>query len=178
MAISPETKVFAPLSGTVVQRKIGPGQYIAAGSGDPVLMIGDLSSVWLAAYVRESDADKVKVGQPVKFSVLAQPGRVFEAQIKYVDASIDPTSRRRMVRAEIPNTDGLLTPEMFATAKIDIGEDVSTPAVPTVKYDDKGKPRMCGRSMQIALSSCCRSASAPATIVRSRCSLGCDLVRK
>ena len=130
MAISPETKVFAPLSGTVVQRKIGPGQYIAAGSGDPVLMIGDLSSVWLAAYVRESDADKVKVGQPVKFSVLAQPGRVFEAQIKYVDASIDPTSRRRMVRAEIPNTDGLLTPEMFATVKIDIGEDVSTPAVP------------------------------------------------
>ena len=75
-------------------------------------------------------ADKVKVGQPVKFSVLAQPGRVFEAQIKYVDASIDPTSRRRMVRAEIPNTDGLLTPEMFATVKIDIGEDVSTPAVP------------------------------------------------
>lgn len=93
-------------------------------------MIGDLSSVWLAAYVRESDADKVKVGQPVKFSVLAQPGRMFEAQIKYVDASIDPTSRRRMVRAEIPNTDGLLTPEMFATVKIDIGEDVSTPAVP------------------------------------------------
>jgi membrane fusion protein, heavy metal efflux system len=65
MAISPETKVFAPLSGTVVQRKIGPGQYIAAGSGDPVLMIGDLSTVWLAAYVRESDADKVKVGQPL-----------------------------------------------------------------------------------------------------------------
>jgi cobalt-zinc-cadmium efflux system membrane fusion protein len=130
MAISPETKVFAPLSGTVVQRKIGPGQYIAAGSGDPVLMIGDLSTVWLAAYVRESDADKVKVGQPVKFSVLAQPGRAYEAQIKYVDASIDPTSRRRMVRAEIPNTDGLLTPEMFATVKIVIGEDVSTSAVP------------------------------------------------
>jgi membrane fusion protein, heavy metal efflux system len=130
MAISPETKVFAPLSGTVVQRKIGPGQYIAAGSGDPVLMIGDLSTVWLAAYVRESDADKVKVGQPVKFTVLAQPGRVFEAQIKYVDASIDPTSRRRMVRAEIPNTDGLLTPEMFATVKIVVGEDASTPGIP------------------------------------------------
>ena len=130
MAISPETKVFAPLSGTVVQRKIGPGQYIAAGSGDPVLMIGDLSTVWLAAYVRESDADKVKVGQPVKFTVLAQPGRVYEAQIKYVDASIDPASRRRMVRAEISNTDGLLSPEMFATVKIVVGEDASTPAVP------------------------------------------------
>lgn len=130
MAISPETKVFAPLSGTVVQRKIGPGQYIAAGSGDPVLMIGDLSTVWLAAFVRESDADKVKVGQPVKFSVLAQPERVFEARVKYVDAAIDPASRRRMVRAEIPNPEGLFSPEMFATARIVVGEDAGTPAVP------------------------------------------------
>lgn len=130
MAISPETKVFAPLSGTVVQRKIGPGQYIAAGSGDPVLMIGDLSTVWLAAFVRESDADKVKVGQSVKFSVLAQPERVFEARVKYVDAAIDPASRRRMVRAEIPNPDGLFSPEMFATARIVVGEDAGTPAVP------------------------------------------------
>lgn len=131
MVISPETTVFAPLSGTVVQRKIGPGQYLAAGASDPVLMIGDLSTVWLAGFVRESDADKVKVGQRVKFSVLAQSGKTFEAQIKYVDASIDPSSRRRMVRAEIPNTDGLLSPEMFATVRIIIGEDEPTPAVPT-----------------------------------------------
>lgn len=130
MKISPETTVFAPLAGTVVQRKIGPGQYIAAGSGDPVLMIGDLSTVWLAAYVRESDADKVKIGQPVTFSVMAQPGRTFTSKLSYIDATIDPASRRRLVRAVVPNPDGRLSPEMFAIVHIAVGEDNSNVAVP------------------------------------------------
>ena len=130
MKISPETTVFAPLAGTVVQRKIGPGQYIAAGSGDPALMIGDLSTVWLAAYVRESDADKVKIGQPVTFSVMAQPGRTYTSKLSYIDATIDPVTRRRLVRAVVPNPDGRLSPEMFAIVHIAVGDENSTVAVP------------------------------------------------
>lgn len=122
-AITPETTVFSPLAGTVVQRKIGPGQYVSAGASDPVYVIGDLSTVWLVAYVRESDAMKIKLGQDVKFAVLAQPGKTFRAKIDYVATAIDPASRRRMVRAVIPNPDDLLTPEMFATVTIVVGED-------------------------------------------------------
>jgi len=122
-AITAETKVFSPLSGTVVQRKVGPGQYVSAGASDPVYVIGDLSTVWLVAYVRESDAMKIKLGQDVKFTVLAQPGKTFRAKIDYVATSIDPVSRRRMVRAAVPNTDNLLAPEMFATVTLVVGED-------------------------------------------------------
>jgi cobalt-zinc-cadmium efflux system membrane fusion protein len=122
-AITPETTVFSPLSGTVVQRKVGPGQYVSAGATDPVYVIGDLSTVWLVAYVRETDAMKIKRGQDIKFTVLAQPGKTFRAKIDYVAAAIDPVSRRRMVRAAIPNTDNLLAPEMFATVTIVVGED-------------------------------------------------------
>ncbi len=116
--ISPDSTVFAPLSGTIVQRKVGPGQYIGAGSSDPVFVIGDLSTVWLEAFVRESDAAKVKVGQSMKFSVLAYPDRTFDAKINYVATAIDPTSRRRIVRATIDNAEGLLNPEMFANVGI------------------------------------------------------------
>src|SRR5437016_6332628 len=42
--INPEITIFAPLAGTVVQRKIGPGQYVNAGASDPVYVIGDLST--------------------------------------------------------------------------------------------------------------------------------------
>ncbi|MEP6840976.1 MAG: efflux RND transporter periplasmic adaptor subunit, partial [Bradyrhizobium sp.] len=38
--INPETTIFAPLGGTVVQRKIGPGQYVNSGASDPVYVIG------------------------------------------------------------------------------------------------------------------------------------------
>ncbi len=73
--INPETTIFAPISGTVVQRKVGPGQYVNAGASDPVFVIGDLSTVWLIAFVRETDASAVSVGQEISFNVLALPGR-------------------------------------------------------------------------------------------------------
>src|ERR1700674_2345588 len=34
-AIDPATPIYAPIAGTIVQRKVGPGQYIGAGSRDP-----------------------------------------------------------------------------------------------------------------------------------------------
>src|SRR3982074_1206652 len=52
--INPETTILAPIAGTVVQRKIGPGQYVNAGASDPVFVIGDLSTVWLTAFAREA----------------------------------------------------------------------------------------------------------------------------
>src|SRR5215510_15015710 len=71
--ISPETPIFAPIGGTIVQRKIGPGQYVSNSNTDPVFVIGDLATVWLTAFVRETDAARVATGQDVQFTVLAFP---------------------------------------------------------------------------------------------------------
>ncbi|HEX9559172.1 MAG TPA: efflux RND transporter periplasmic adaptor subunit, partial [Reyranella sp.] len=54
--IGAETIVAAPIGGTIIQRKVGLGQYINAGANDPVITVGNLSTVWLIANVRESDA--------------------------------------------------------------------------------------------------------------------------
>jgi membrane fusion protein, heavy metal efflux system len=116
--IDPNTTVFSPITGTVVQRKVGPGQYVNSGASDPVFVIGDLSTVWLVAFVRETDAAAVTVGQEMTFSVLALPGRDITAHIDYVSAAIDPATRRLLVRATIDNKDGLLKPEMFANVTI------------------------------------------------------------
>src|SRR5450755_965780 len=99
--INPETTIFAPIAGTVVQRKIGPGQYVNAGASDPVFVIGDLSTVWLTAFVRETEASAVTAGQEMTFSLLALPGHTFTARINYVAAAIDPATRRLMVRATV-----------------------------------------------------------------------------
>ncbi|ERF80593.1 efflux RND transporter periplasmic adaptor subunit [Bradyrhizobium viridifuturi] len=116
--LNPETTVFAPIGGTVVQRKAGPGQYVSTGASDPVYVIGDLSTVWLIAFVRESDADNVAVGQDLSFSVMALPGKVLNARVNYVAAAIDATSRRLLARATIDNTDKRLKPEMFANVTL------------------------------------------------------------
>src|SRR3954463_1105331 len=128
--INPETTIFSPIAGTVVQRKIGPGQYINASASDPVFVIGDLSSVWLTAFVRETDAALVSVGQQITFNVLALPGVPFTARINYVAAAIDPATRRLLVRATIDNNDRRLKPEMFANVTIYSASDHPAVAVP------------------------------------------------
>src|ERR1700710_37264 len=79
--INPEATGFSPIAGTVVQRKAGPGQYVSTGASDPVYVIGDLSTVWLTAFVRETDAANVSVGQEISFNVLALPGKPQTARI-------------------------------------------------------------------------------------------------
>jgi membrane fusion protein, heavy metal efflux system len=128
--INPEITISAPIAGTVVQRKIGPGQYVGAGSSDPVYVIGDLSTVWLTAFVRESDAAAVSIGQEIAFTVLALPGRPLFARINYVATAIDPATRRLLVRATIDNKEGLLKPEMFANVTIYSPSDHAAVGVP------------------------------------------------
>jgi len=128
--INPETTIFAPIAGTVVQRKIGPGQYVNAGASDPVYVIGDLSTVWMTAFVRETDAASVSVGQEVTFNVLALPGRPLSARLNYVATAIDPATRRLLVRATIDNKDGMLKPEMFANVTLYSAGDHPAVGVP------------------------------------------------
>jgi cobalt-zinc-cadmium efflux system membrane fusion protein len=128
--ISADTPIYSPIGGTVVQRKVGPGQFIGSGASDPVFVIGDLSTVWLLAFVRETEASGVAVGQEISFSLLAMPGSQFKARIDYVAAAIDPTTRRLLVRATIDNKDGLFKPEMFANVTIYSGGDRPSVGVP------------------------------------------------
>jgi membrane fusion protein, heavy metal efflux system len=128
--IDPATLITAPIAGTIVQRKVGPGQYVGVGSTDPVFIIGDLSTVWVVAFIRETEAPIVHVGQQIYFTVLAYPDRSFPATISYVAAALDPATRRLLVRATVNNDAGLLKPEMFASVKILTGEGDNAVAVP------------------------------------------------
>jgi len=128
--ISAETPINAPIAGTIVQRKVGPGQYVNTNASDPVFVIGDLSTVWLVAFVRETDAAFVHAGQYVQFTVLAYPDRIFTAKLNYVAAGLDPATRRLMVRATIDNPDRLLKTEMYANVNIVTARDLAGVAVP------------------------------------------------
>jgi membrane fusion protein, heavy metal efflux system len=128
-AMNPVATITAPIAGVVVDRQVGPGQYLQAG-GTPVFTIADPSSVWLLANVREADSGAVKLGQPVEVRVLAYPKRIFKARVTYVAAVVDPVTHRLPVRAEIDNHDLALKPEMFATFRIITSGATESPAVP------------------------------------------------
>jgi len=128
--MDPVAYVLAPIAGIVTDKQVGLGQYLQSGATNPAYTVGDLSTVWLIANVRETDAPFVKKGETVEVHVVALPERVFTARITYVAASLDPATRRLTVRAEIANPDGLLKPEMFASFSILSGSKANAPAVP------------------------------------------------
>jgi membrane fusion protein, heavy metal efflux system len=131
--INPIAMLLAPIAGTVTQRQVGLGQNIQsveAGATNPVYTIADLSTVYLIANVREADAGKVRVGQPVEVRVLAHPGRIFKAKLAWVAPSIDPNTHRLPVRADVENPGGALKPMMFANFTIITGAAFRAPAVP------------------------------------------------
>ena len=126
----PSAVVVAPISGNVIDRQVGRGQFIQSGATNPLYLIGDLSTVWLIANVRETDAPLMHRGAPVEVHVLAFPGRMFKARVTYVAPSVDPNTHRLPVRAEVENPDGALKPEMFASFSIITGGESAAPAVP------------------------------------------------
>ena len=129
-AINRTVRIYSPIDGTVIARKVGPGQYVRSDASDPLYTIADLSTMWLKAFVPEMDIVHVQVGQQIEVKVTALPDRVFKARITAIGAASDVNTRRVVVRSEIPNPDGVLKSEMFASFKIATGEGESAPAVP------------------------------------------------
>ena len=136
--ISRITRISAPIDGTVISRKVGPGQYVKADSGEALYVIADLSTMWLKAQIFEQDIAFVRVGQEIEAKVAAAPNRTFKARIANISSASDLTTRRVMVRSEIGNPDGALKSDMFASFKIGIEAAAPTPAVPTVAVIREG----------------------------------------
>jgi cobalt-zinc-cadmium efflux system membrane fusion protein len=130
---NPGTVVRAPISGVVITRTVGVGQYIASaasGSTTALFSISDLSSVWLVANVREADAGQMRLGAVISARTLAFPNKLFDGRVRYVAPTVDPNTRRLTVRAQIANPGELLRPQMFAQMSVGSGPVEQALAVP------------------------------------------------
>jgi cobalt-zinc-cadmium efflux system membrane fusion protein len=123
-------RVASPFAGTIVARKVGPGQFVKPDSPDPLFSIADLSTVWLLADVYESDVPLIKNGQPVQVHVSAYPEESFDAHVEYIGATVDPATHRVAVRSVVENRGHKLKPEMFASFRLLTASEVQALAVP------------------------------------------------
>lgn len=131
--------IRAPIAGTIVERKVGPGQFLKPDAPDPLFLISDLSNVWVMADVYESNLAGIRVGAPVQISVPAFPDRNFPARISFINPTLDAASRTVRVRCTVANPGGLLKPEMFARIKIGAAAPQLVPVVPSVAVITQGE---------------------------------------
>jgi cobalt-zinc-cadmium efflux system membrane fusion protein len=122
--------IFSPIAGTVVSRKVGPGQYVRSDPADQLYVVADLSTMWLKAFVPEIDIPFIRVGQDIEVKVTALPGRTFAARVTHIGALFEATTRRIEVRSEVANPGGALKADMFASFKITTADSVTALAVP------------------------------------------------
>lgn len=121
--VTEQIPVRSPMAGTVLDRLVTPGTTVTPGSA--MFVVSDLSTLWAVAELDESHLSRVRVGRPVEVRVAAYPNAMFTGTISFVADRVNPKTRRITVRATVPNADGRLKPEMYAT--IAIGESEAKP---------------------------------------------------
>ena len=113
--------VTAPFAGTVIEKKATLGEL--GSPSEPLFTIADLSRVWILADLPEAALAKVRVGAAAKVHVPAYPNETFAGSVEHLGAALDKDTRTVAARIVVPNDDGRLRPEMFATATIETGSD-------------------------------------------------------
>ena len=108
--------IRSPLSGTLVEKLISPGQLLQAGT-TPCFTVADLSTVWVIANVFEADLPFVKIGDSA--DVLTTAGAApLTGKVSYIAALVDPNTRAIAVRLDVPNPGEILKRDLYVRAVI------------------------------------------------------------
>ena len=113
--------IVAPFAGRIIGRNLTRGEVVE--TAEKLFVIADLSEVWVLANIPEKDIPFVHAihasgGHQVEVRINAYPKEVFKGMITYAGDVLDPVTRTMQLRIELPNRDGRLKPEMFATIRL------------------------------------------------------------
>lgn len=109
--------IRAPVAGSVTALDVAQGAMLNDPT-QPVMILSDLSTVWVTALVAERDLGAVAKGQPAEVTLDAYPGKIWAGKVAFVADLIEPDSRRTKVRIAFANPDYALKPNMFATVTL------------------------------------------------------------
>ena len=120
--------ILSPIAGVVTRRTANVGQNVAPG--DELVVVSDLSSVWVVADVFERDLARVRSGAAATVTSQDAPGRAWAARVSYVDPQVAADTRTIRVRAEVANKDGRLRPGQYVDVSLDDSATASVVTVP------------------------------------------------
>jgi membrane fusion protein, heavy metal efflux system len=120
----PTLVVPSPITGRITARNAAPGLFVQPASPPAPFVVTDINTMWMLADVAEADSPAFRVGQEVQVRINAFPGRTFDGKITTIGASVDPNTRRVLVRSEIKDPQHELRSGMFAVFTITVGPPV------------------------------------------------------
>ncbi|MGN6819556.1 MAG: efflux RND transporter periplasmic adaptor subunit [Sphingomonas sp.] len=109
--------IRAPVSGTIVDKQITPGQLLQAGSS-PTFTVANLSQVWVLAQVSSSEVGAIGLNDAAEIDPGTNAG-VFHGRVENIAASVDPATRAVIARVVAPNPGDLLKKAMYVDVSIE-----------------------------------------------------------
>jgi membrane fusion protein, heavy metal efflux system len=126
----PTLVVPSPINGRVTARNAAPGLFVQPANAPAPFTVADIDTMWMLAEVPEADSPAFRVGQEVRVTLAAFPGRMFDGKITTIGASVDPNTRRVMLRSVIRDPGHELRAGMFANFAIRVAPPAHSPGVP------------------------------------------------
>lgn len=115
----------APFDGAITERLVNDGDFVRIGT--VMFHIVDDSVLKFRGEIPEREAPRAKVGQTVRLSVEAFPGRTFEGKVSWINPAANPATRGVAIEARVENPQHELKANFFARAEI-----VTDTAAPTL----------------------------------------------
>jgi RND family efflux transporter MFP subunit len=124
-----DTRVKASISGSIAKRHVSAGEFVKDNT--PLFTIVITNPLKYAGTVPERQAPELKVGQTLRLSVEAYPGKAFTGTITRLAPAVDVATRTLAVEARVPNDANALRPGFFAKGNVLTREDPSVVVVPS-----------------------------------------------
>jgi membrane fusion protein, heavy metal efflux system len=125
-----EFTVTAPRSGVLVEKNVLIGQSVAPDAGSSLMVVADLSAVWVTADLFEAQATGVKEHAEARVTSPSIPDLTFEGKVAMVSAVVDPHRHTVPIRVTLPNLDGGLRPNVYARVRFATEERSGAVEVP------------------------------------------------
>jgi membrane fusion protein, multidrug efflux system len=132
-AIISQKLVRAPFDGELGVRRVEVGQFLNAGT--QIVTLTDLSMLYVNFTVPEKASAALEVGETVRISVDAYPGKSFEGKITTIEPQISADTRNIRIQATIANPDHILKPGMFTTTTVVLPDRPPVITVPETAVD-------------------------------------------
>ena len=110
------TRLQSPLSGTVLEQQVEPGDLVRPG--EAIFTLGDLANLEVAIEVADLHLGRFRLGQPLTVRFDALPGEVFSATVGQIAPLADPRSRLVPIQLTLPNPDGRLGSGLLARVTV------------------------------------------------------------
>lgn len=124
-----KSKIVAPFSGRLGNRKVSQGQYVTPGQS--LVELVDRQHLKISYAVSETYLANLHIGQEVEFTTSAYPEHKFDAKVTYVAPTINIDDRTIILQAEVENQDNLLTPGLFVKVSQILGIAQGVLSIPT-----------------------------------------------